>query len=53
MRSHVVKLGFDAVDQVRRRVQQDTVGHRGRKHDPLYRIRRLLRRGVEHHSERS
>jgi transposase len=27
---HVIKLGFDAVDQVRRRVQQDTFGHRGR-----------------------
>lgn len=25
-----------------RRVQQATLGHRGRKHDPLYRIRRLL-----------
>ena len=33
---HVVKLGFDAVDQVRRRVQQDTFGHRGRAGDPLY-----------------
>jgi transposase len=28
--------------QVRRRTQQATLGHRGRKHDPLYRIRRLL-----------
>jgi transposase len=25
----------------------------GRRHDPLYRIRRVLRRGYEHHSERS
>ena len=33
---HVVELGFDAVDQVRRRVQQDTFGHRGRAGDPLY-----------------
>jgi hypothetical protein len=33
---HVVKLGFDAVDQVRRRVQQETFGHRGRAGDPLY-----------------
>jgi len=28
---------------VRRRVQQDTTGHRGRKGDPLYQIRLLLR----------
>jgi hypothetical protein len=29
---------------VRRRVQQEQLGHRGRKHDPLYGIRRLLLR---------
>jgi transposase len=45
---HVVKLANDSVDQVRRRVQQQTLGHRGHKHDPLYEIRRLLRRGAEH-----
>src|SRR5215213_8806426 len=28
---HVVKLGSQAVDEIRRRVQQDTTGHRGRK----------------------
>ena len=28
---------------MRRRVQQDTLGHRGRKGDPLYQIRNLLR----------
>ena len=50
---HVIKLGFDAVDQVRRRVQQDTLGHRGRVGDPLYGIRRVLRRGHEHHSDSS
>ena len=33
---HVVKLGTQAVDEVRRRVQQETLGHRGRKGDPLY-----------------
>jgi len=48
---HVIKLGFDAVDQVRRRVQHDTLGHRGRAGDPLYGIRRVLRRGHDHHSE--
>jgi transposase len=40
---HAVKLGNDALDDVRRRVQQDTLGHRGRKGDPLYGIRRPLR----------
>ena len=45
---HVVKLGTQIVDEVRRRVQQDTLGHRGLKDDPLYRIRGLLRHGVEH-----
>lgn len=49
---HVVKVGFDAVDQVRRRVQQETTGHRGRKQEPLYGIRRLLRR-FDHHSVHS
>ena len=33
---HVVKLASAAVDEVRRRVQQETLGHRGRKGDPLY-----------------
>jgi transposase len=50
---HVIKLGFDAVDQVRRRVQQETLGHRGRAGDPLYGIRRVLRRGHDHHSDLS
>jgi transposase len=45
---HVVRLGFAAVDDVRRRVQHHTYGHRGRRDDPLYRIRRVLRRGAEH-----
>jgi len=44
---HVVKLGTAAVDEVRRRVQQDTLGHRGRKGDPLYGIRTTLRAGIE------
>ena len=45
-------LGTQVVDEVRRRVQQDTLGHRGHKHDPLYKIRGLLRHGVEHLTER-
>ena len=39
---HVVKLAGTCVDEVRRRVQNETCGHRGRKDDPLYRARRLL-----------
>jgi transposase len=50
---HVVRLGLDALDQVRRRVQQETLGHRGHAGDPLFRVRRLLRRGHEHHTARS
>jgi len=45
---HAVKLAQDCVDTVRRRVQQDTLAHRGRAADPLYRIRRVLLRGAEH-----
>jgi len=37
---HVVRLAGDALDQCRRRVQHTLHGHRGRKHDPLYRARR-------------
>ena len=39
---HVVRLANQCVDEVRRRVQNETLGHRGRKHDPLYRARRRL-----------
>jgi transposase len=39
---HVVRLANDAVDECRRRVQNETMGHRGHKDDPLYRCRRLL-----------
>lgn len=49
---HVVKLATAAVDEVRRRVQQDTRGHRGRKGDPLYGIRDILRAGAEHLTDR-
>ena len=49
---HVVKLATAAVDEVRRRVQQDIHGHRGRAGDPLYRIRNILRAGQEHLTDR-
>jgi transposase len=44
---HVVRVANRGVDQVRRRVQNETLGHRGRKHDPLYQIRKLLLTGSE------
>ena len=49
---HVVKLGTAAVDEVRRRVQQDTLGHRGRKGDPLYGVQTILRAGAENLTEK-
>ena len=39
---HVVRHATSKLDDCRRRVQQETLGHRGRKHDALYRARRLL-----------
>jgi transposase len=44
---HAIRLANTVVDQVRRRVQQATLGHRGRKPDPLYRIRKLLLTAAE------
>ncbi|MBP2371382.1 ISL3 family transposase [Pseudonocardia parietis] len=40
---HVVALAGHKLDLCRQRVQQDTLGHRGRAGDPLYRARRTLR----------
>lgn len=44
---HVIKLAAACVDDARRRVQHDTLAHRGRKGDPLYGIRMILRTGRE------
>jgi len=44
---HVVRLAGDALDQCRRRIQQDLHGHRGRASDPLYRARRTLHTGLD------
>jgi transposase len=44
---HVVRLAGDALDRCRRRVQQATYGHRGRKSDPLYSARRTLHTGAD------
>jgi transposase len=49
---HAVRLANTVVDQVRRRVQQTTLGHRGRKRDPLYRIRKLLLTAAEQLTQR-
>lgn len=44
---HVVRLAGDALDQCRRRVQQQLHGHRGRSGDPLYSARRTLHTGAD------
>ena len=44
---HIVRLGNQAVTKCRQRVQQDLLGHRGWRDDPLYKIRRLLLVGSE------
>jgi transposase len=44
---HAIKLANAVVDQVRQRTQQATLGHRDRKPDPLYRIRKLLLAAAE------
>lgn len=49
---HVVKLANTKLDECRRRVQNETMGHRGRKHDPLYRSRRLLTKADERLDDR-
>jgi transposase len=48
---HAVALANRALDAIRRRVQIEQLGHRGRKDDPLYRARRLLLRGEERLSD--
>jgi transposase len=49
---HAVGLANAAIDDVRRRVQNETLGHRGRTGDPLYGIRRLLLVGHERLDDR-
>jgi transposase len=44
---HVIALANRCLDDVRRRVQNEQTGHRGRKDDPLYRARRVLLMGEE------
>jgi transposase len=49
---HLVKLANTKLDEVRRRVQNETIGHRGRKSDPLYRCRRLPTKADERLDDR-
>ncbi|MFW0775944.1 ISL3 family transposase, partial [Paenarthrobacter nitroguajacolicus] len=44
---HVIRLAGEALDSCRRRVQQETCGHRGRAGDPLYSARLTLHTGVD------
>jgi len=50
---HVITLANRALDTVRRRVQNEQTGHRGRRHDPLYRARRALLVGEERLDEKA
>ena len=49
---HLVKLANTRLDECRRRVQNETLGHRGTKNDPLYRARRLLTKAHERLDDR-
>ena len=44
---HVVRVANRCMDSVRRRVQNQQLGHRGRKRDPLFKIRKILLAGSE------
>jgi len=44
---HVVKHANSKLDECRRRVHNETLGHRGRKDDPLYRCQRPLTKAHE------
>lgn len=49
---HLIRLANERLDEGRRRVQEDTLGHRGRKNHPLYRSRRLLTKADERLDDR-
>jgi len=52
---HVARLAGEALDKTRQRVQQETLGHRGRSGDPLFTCRRTLLTGDDllTHAQRS
>ena len=41
-----MRLAGDGLDRCRHRAQQQTLGHRGRARDPLYKARRTLHTGA-------
>ncbi len=51
-RFHAEKLANKAIDDARRRVQQEVWGHRGRAGEPLYGIRRVLLTAAERLTDR-
>ena len=50
---HVISLANRCLDSVRRRVQSEQTGHRGRRNDPLYRARRILLFGEDKLDEKA
>lgn len=48
---HAIKLANAAIDDIRRRVQHEQIGHRGRKSDPFYRARRVFLTGFDRLSD--
>jgi transposase len=50
---HLIALANRCLDAVRRRVQTEQTGHRGRRDDPLYRARRVLLMGEEKLDEKA
>ena len=49
---HIVRLANQALTRCRQRTQQNATGHRGRKGDALYGIRKLLLTGAERLDDR-
>jgi len=49
---HVVALAGTALDKCRQRIQQATLGRRGKTGDPLYGIRKTLRTGQDYVTEK-
>ncbi|MGA7271518.1 MAG: ISL3 family transposase [Acidimicrobiia bacterium] len=49
---HIVRLANQALTKCRQRVQNETLGHRGRKRDPLFGVRKLLLMAAERVDER-
>ncbi|MBK5223014.1 MAG: ISL3 family transposase [Acidimicrobiia bacterium] len=49
---HVVRVANRCLDKIRRRVQNETLGHRGRRDDPLFKIRKIMLTGAERLDDR-